>query len=285
MMLIIITAACAGRALAFSIPMPEAPGADVKSNRKAAIDYSNAQDGYVMIKYLERTNKQVRVIIKGPGGNSYTYTLNTNGDFEVYPLSDGSGDYSVDVFEQVEGTKYASANSAKIRARITDQFAPFLRPNQYVNYNPNSRAVQRAASITGSAAGLTEMISAVYNFVIENISYDQELARNVTSGYLPNIDAVLSSGKGICFDYSAVMAAMLRSLGIPCKLVVGHAGAVYHAWINAYSKETGWVNQVIFFDGVNWILMDPTFASSSNQSADIMQFIGDGSNYSAKFQY
>ena len=78
---------------------------------------------------------------------------------------------------------------------------------------------------------------------------------------------------------------MLRSQGIPTKLVVGYAGKAYHAWISVYSEETGWINNVIYFDGKDWKLMDPTFASTANQSAAVMKYIGDGTNYTTKFLY
>lgn len=41
----------------------------------------------------------------------------------------------------------------------------------------------------------------------------------------------------------------------------------------------------IYFDGQDWKLMDPTFASSGNSSDAIMSYIGDGTNYSAKYLY
>ena len=81
------------------------------------------------------------------------------------------------------------------------------------------------------------------------------------------------------------MTAMLRSQNIPTKLVTGYTGSAYHAWISTYTKETGWVEGVIFFDGVSWKLMDPTFASSSNSSDAIMKYIGDGKNYTVKYLY
>ncbi len=87
------------------------------------------------------------------------------------------------------------------------------------------------------------------------------MARTVKSGYLPDVDKVLERKKGICFDYAAVMTAMLRSLKIPCKLVIGYAGVEYHAWINVYSEDSGWMDGVVFFDGKTWRLLDPTFAS------------------------
>ena len=42
--------------------------------------------------------------------------------------------------------------------------------------------------------------------MITNISYDEEKARTVESGYLPDVDETLESGKGICFDYAALNA-------------------------------------------------------------------------------
>ena len=78
---------------------------------------------------------------------------------------------------------------------------------------------------------------------------------------------------------------MLRSLGIPSKLVVGYAGEAYHAWVSVWTKETGWIDGVIYFDGTSWQRMDPTFASSSNKSAAIMKYIGDGKNYTTKYTY
>ena len=80
------------------------------------------------------------------------------------------------------------------------------------------------------------------------------------------------------------MAAMLRSQGIPCKLVVGYAGDIYHAWISVWTEETGWIDGFIFFDGQIWKRMDPTFASSGKDDADILDFIENGT-YTAKYLY
>ena len=107
----------------------------------------------------------------------------------------------------------------------------------------------------------------------------------MTSGYLPVLDTVLKEKKGICFDYAALMTAMLRSQEIPCKLVVGYADEVYHAWISVWTEESGWIDGTIFFDGHAWHRMDPTFASSGNRSDSIMNYIGNGANYSAKYLY
>jgi len=238
-----------------------------------------------MAAYTAQTQKRLKVRVTGPDKIVYTYDLKNDGDYEVYPLSGGQGKYSVAVYENTTGNKYAVAYSTTFTAMMTDDFAPFLRPNQYVNYTEDSAAVKQAKELTAGKKTDLEKITAVYKYVVTTLTYDKEKAKTVKSGYLPNIDNVLTVKKGICFDYAALMTAMLRSQGIPTKLVIGYTGDVYHAWINTYIPEQGWVEGVIFFDGISWKLMDPTFASSAKQSKQIMEYIGTGSNYSARYVY
>ena len=62
---------------------------------------------------------------------------------------------------------------------------------------------------------------------------------------MPDIDGTVRKKMGICQDLSAVVVAMLRSQGIPSKLVIGYADKKYHAWTK---------NKI---DG-KWVLYDPT---------------------------
>ena len=203
----------------------------------------------------------------------------------MFPLSDGDGSYKITVYENVSGTKYAVVLSVTESVALTDEFAPFLRPNQYVDYHAGSETVAFAAELTDGISDPLKKVEAVYDYVVKNLTYDKQKAATVKSGYLPVLDDVLKEKKGICFDYASLMTGMLRSQGVPCKLVVGYAGSAYHAWINVWTEESGWVDGVVFFDGQAWQRMDPTFASSGKQSAAIMKYIGDGSHYTAKYLY
>jgi len=269
--------------------MPVASGRLVEKNSKAIIDYSNTTDGYIMVKWLTQTDKQLRVQVIGPNDATYSNTIWANDSFEVIPLSDGNGTYTIRVLEQVSGDRYAVASSLNVNVSLKDEFAPFLRPNQFVNFDANSDVVKKAAEIVAGKSDLTDKITAVYNFVIRNITYDTNFANEIIAGnhkgYIPDVDMVLASGKGICFDYASLMTAMLRSQGIPTKLVIGFAGEVSHAWINVYSEETGWIDRVIFFDGESWVMMDPTFAAGANNARSLQAFIGDGSRYIAQRLY
>ncbi|MGL5437145.1 MAG: transglutaminase-like domain-containing protein [Lachnospiraceae bacterium] len=262
---------------------PQASGSTVYENDKVVLDVSNSGQGYCMIKYTGSVSKIKVQITKG--GITYTYDLNARSSYEVFPFSEGSGSYSIKVFENVSGNSYSQAYSKDLSVSLSNEFNPFLYPNQYVNFNSGSAIVQVANQLASPAADQVGVVTNVYSYVVDNFTYDTEKAQSVQSGYLPNVDQVLASKRGICFDYAAVMTGMLRSQGIPTKLVIGYTGSMYHAWVNVYIDNIGWVDGYIYFDGVNWQLMDPTFASSGNQSEEIKQYIGNGSNYQAKYSY
>lgn len=262
---------------------PQAGGTVVYGNGRATIDASNAADGYVMIQYTGSKNRIKIQISKG--STVYTYNLNARDAYEVFPFTEGNGTYSVKVYENTTGNQYAQVFSQDIAVSLADQFAPFLTPNQYVNFSSSSAAVQTGVQVASSAADAIGVVTSVYDYVTGNIVYDTAKAASVQSGYLPNVDAVLASKKGICFDYAALMTAMLRSQDIPTKLVIGYTGDLYHAWVNVYIDNVGWVDNIIYFDGQNWSLMDPTFAASGGNDESVKQYIGNGSNYQAKYTY
>ena len=262
---------------------PEASGELVMQNDRAIIDYSNTADGYTMVRFIGDTQRRLKVQIKG-SKTTYTYNL-PQGEWAVFPLSDGNGHYQIKVFENVSGSSYSLVAAAEQDVVLADEFAPFLRPNQFVDYSVSSKAVELAWELTRDIENPLGKVEAVYNYVVREISYDTYKASTVKSGYIPVLDSVLEEKQGICFDYAALMTGMLRSQGIPCKMVFGYTGGAYHAWISVWTEDTGWVDGVIFFDGVAWQRLDPTFASSAGQSEKIMQYIGNGTNYQEKYFY
>ena len=244
------------------------------------IDYSMTEKGYVMMDYSAGTSNKIKAQVKGPG-TTYSYNLEP-GVWSAFPLSDGDGTYQFSILENVDGQRYALLISAEAEVTLEDEFAPFLKPNQYVNYADAPKTVAVAKRLAGDETDALKLVASVYDFVTGYLSYDKELAQNVKTGYLPVLDDVLVKGKGICFDYAAVMTGMLRSLGVPCKLVVGYAGDAYHAWISVYVEGEGWIENVVYFDGNSWQRMDPTFASAGSSNNE---FIGNGDNYIAKYFY
>lgn len=261
---------------------PAASGTEETHNDVSSIDYSNAAEGYIMAVYTG-TNPKVKMQIVGPNAVKYTYNL-TSSDYEAFPLSSGNGSYEITIYENVGGNGYSICLTTTISVTLTSEFSPYLYPNQYCSFNSSSTAVAKAKELAEPANSDLDVVTNVYNYIIENITYDYDKASSVPSGYIPNVDRVLASGTGICLDYAAVMTSMLRSQRIPTRLEVGYAGDAYHAWISTYISDIGWVNGIVEFDGHSWELMDPTFAASSSE-ASLKEFIGEGTNYQVKYMY
>ena len=161
-------------------------------------------------------------------------------------------------YENIVDNQYASLYKESIEVSLSDELLPFLYPNQYISFTRDTQAVVKASE------------------VVKGASSDP-------SGYLPDVDETLSTGKGICFDYAALTTAMLRSQNIPTRLEIGYSGKIYHAWISVYIEDIGWIDNLIEFTGDGWTRMDPTFASSNDNSENILKYIGDGSNYTMQY--
>ena len=263
-----------------------ASGEQVKENENCVIDYSNTQDGYIMVKFKKALGPTLKCVVTTGNqalNDGYKYTLAVD-KYQVIPLTEGNNSYHIYLLYEVAG-RYASEMTMELDVTLADQFGPYLRPNQFVNYNSSTKAVKKAASITRKCKNDLAKVKKVYNYVIKNFKYDKKKARSVQPGYVPNLNSVYKKKKGICFDYAAIMTAMLRSQGVPTKLIVGYTGNAYHAWINVYSKKKGRISKMIYFNGKKWKLMDPTFASSSKSSSSIMKYIGNGRNYKEKLSY
>ena len=263
--------------------LPVASGTAVETKGNVRIDYSNISDGYVMVQYGASNSKRMKVQVTGPA-TTYTYDLPASA-WTTFPLSDGNGSYKVTVLQNTQGSKYATLDAVSFNVQLKDEFAPFIRPNQYVDYVSAENTVKKAGELTANLDAPLDKVAKIYDYVVNNFTYDTKKAASVKSGYLPVLDDVLAAKTGICFDYAALMTGMLRSQGVPTKLVVGYAGKAYHAWISVWSEETGWIEGVIFFNGSEWQRMDPTFASSGKSSEAIMKYIGDGSHYTTKYLY
>ena len=262
---------------------PSADGVTVYQNDFASIDASNTSQGYVMVKY-NGTNEKVKLQITCPDQSCYTYLISGRGAYDTFPLTAGNGSYALQVLENVAGDTYTVSLAQSINVSIEDEFLPFLYPNQYVNFHTDSKAVSKGSDLAKDTYSDLDVVQNIYNYVIKNISYDTAKSQNVSYGYVPDVDDTLSSKKGICFDYAALMTSMLRSQNIPTKLEVGYSGDAYHAWISTYIDDKGWVDDIIQFNGDTWQIMDPTLAAT-NDSAAVKKYVGDGSHYVVKYTY
>ncbi len=250
------------------------------SGERVRLDASCVDLGYVAVSATSDTRLKFQVI---KDEVTYNYDLRPDGTPGIFPLQGGNGNYRFRVMENVVDKKYAELYAYSCDVRMLDEYQPFLRPSTYVSFSPDSACVKKAAELAAAAADELGIVSAVYNYVCGSITYDREKAASVKSGYLPVPDETMSTGKGICFDYAALTAAMLRSQGIPTKMIFGYVAPqdLYHAWNMFYTPQSGWVTVSFEVRGDNWNRMDLTFSANGADAT----FIGDGSNYSDVYFY
>ncbi|MDO4546786.1 MAG: transglutaminase-like domain-containing protein [Clostridia bacterium] len=213
---------------ASSLVWPSAPGDDVKKKNGMTVDVSNSDDGYVMGKYTQSQKRlKFRLTL---ADDSYTYDLNGDGDYEVFPLQMGNGKYNAKVFKQASGNRYTQEASQNFNVKLSSDDAPFLCPNQYIWYTQESPAVAMSNELCEGLQTDAEKLEAIRSYVRSNFSYNYMRAMTVTSGYLPDLDCVYEEKSGICFDIAGITACMLRVQGVAAKMAIGYANTSYHAW-------------------------------------------------------
>lgn len=207
--------------------------------------------------------------------NNTTYYYNINADKDVFPLQMGSGAYQLAFLEQVEGNKYEIKNSESIQVKLKDDEIPFLQSASPVYWHKDSEAVKMAVKLSESMDTDEKKAYAIYDYITKNIKYDKNKIAGLEPDYIPSVDEILSSSKGICYDYAALYAAMLRSINIPAKLVKGYKNDIdtYHAWNEVYLQQQGWVT------------IDATYDAVMLENGTSSEFLKDTGDYKKEKEY
>lgn len=238
-----------------TLRLPEASGTVSYEGNGVTIDASHTDQGYVMVR-CEPSEKRLKARV-ATQEQTYYYDLPGGDAYSVFPLQMGDGAYTVRVMEQVENDLYAMRFGVEIEVRLGGETLPFLYPNQYVWYDETTQSVQKATELSEGLADDAEIAKQLYRFVVQHMRYDTVKAETVPKGYLPDVDESLETGKGICFDYAALLAAMLRSKGIPTKMLIGTVTPenLYHSWNSVYLNG-------------EWIWMDATLDGTGHRESD-----------------
>ena len=261
------------------------------SDKIVVIDTSSSGSGYISVKLTTEPERELRLQLFTPDTKYYEYRIG-KGLFNTFALSGGDGMYIAEVYRHIERNRYERIAASTFDVVLDNEFAPFLHPNQYVNYSKDCDAARKATKLTEGLDDTVGKINAIYRYVVENITYDKELAaamrRGEHYGYIPDVDDVLERGRGVAFDFVALLSAMLRSQGIPSKIVIGNAGSAYHTWVSVYSGTPGWIDDDYYFSGDSWVRLDPTFistASTDEERSTIVEITKDETYYDAIYYY
>ncbi|MEL7155203.1 MAG: transglutaminaseTgpA domain-containing protein [Actinomycetota bacterium] len=116
-----------------------------------------------------------------------------------------------------------------------------------------------AEAITADAPTTYDKVRAIESWMDEHLVYTRDIPR-----LSPGSDAVsellLHARRGFCEQIGSALVVMLRSLGIPARLVVGYVPGSYDGatgeWVSRGTDAHAWAE--VYFPGVGWQGFDPT---------------------------
>lgn len=234
------------------------------------VDKSQLESGVVSINYEIGKDVPYKVMIN-KGSLNYFYDLSEG---SIVPLQMGNGDYEISILENIKGNKYRIVKKERITANLANENSVYLQSMQLIFWNKDMDIIKKAKELTINAKNDNEKLKAVYNYVTKNMKYDYQKFSKLSNDYIPSIEEVSKEGKGICYDYAVMTAAMLRSLEVPTKLIMGYKAGMkeYHAW-----------NQV-YLEG-EWITVDTTLDAVQIQGNRTTEIKKDSSLYSTLKEY
>jgi hypothetical protein len=177
----------------------------------------------------------------------------------------GKGVYKITVLQNVSGNKYKPLTTKSVEVDKVDLQYMFSHQSFLVSFNDAMKSISDYDKLLADKSADSAKIETVYNDLVKNYSYDFAKVKTLPNDYVPWIDDMYGSKKGICYDYAALLAGVLRSQGIPTKLVMGYAPNVkeYHAW-----------NEILIDD--DWVVVDTTYDSQLAKANISYTFAKDG---------
>jgi len=231
-----------------------------------SIDTEQCSQGIFTIDYTIGKDDKVKIMVQKNGTSLY-YNLKSTKNSETFPLQLGEGTYTIAVLENVSDNRYRQVMQSTVDVFYTDTFSIFLQSIQFINWDDESPAVKIARELVSDKKSDYEKVRAIYDYIVHNFSYDFNKTE-LPYDYLPDIDKMMKDKKGICYDFSSLFASMLRSVGIPAKLVKGYGSKTkgYHAWNEVY------------IDG-SWKLIDTSFDAQMVQEGQAFTMYKDENHY------
>ncbi len=135
-----------------------------------------------------------------------------------------------------------------------------------------------AMSITKNINTDYEKALAIHNWVCTNIYYDSDSIDGVSNNAPYVASDVLEKRRAVCLGYSNLYAALCRSIGIPCNVVMGYAlgvgtGDVSWNEINTHSTDANHAWNEVYIDN-RWVIVDTTW-DSKNKIVDGITYTDD----------
>jgi transglutaminase-like putative cysteine protease len=204
-----------------------------------------------------------RVLMEPLGTNVFFLAeqpLNLTGNYRVVATDLGGAVYNLDVDHPIN--RYDAESELPETDPVELRLDATMLPEgveEYLKLPPlDIRISQLARQITLSSPSNYDRALAIELYLQAHFTYTLQLPDAVPRDPLANF--LFERKQGHCEYFASSMAVMLRSLGIPSRIVTGFRGGEFNDLTGQYvvraSNAHSWVEA--YFPGSGWISFDPT---------------------------
>lgn len=210
-----------------------------------------------------------RVLMEPIGSNVFflaPWGRAVKGDYQLYSVDSGGAVYDSDSLHPITNYEASSdiATPAPADLRTAERNIPTRYADIYLRFPPqlDPRVQALAQQITASANNDYDRASAIENYLRSRYGYTLQLPSSTVKDPIANF--LFERKQGHCEYFASSMAVMLRTLGIPARVVNGFRSDEFNDLTGYYivrAKDAhSWVE--VYFAGYGWQMFDPTPAAS-----------------------
>ena len=215
---------------------------------------------------LERSSHMVnyRVLMEPVGMNLFflaSVPESLEGNYRMLAVDDGGAVFDLDPEHPVNRYQAASdisqAGARELRT-AGNVYPPDVAASNLGLRSVDARIPRLAQQITASADNNYDKAIALETYLRTHFGYSLKLPRTVPHDPLANF--LFERKQGHCEYFASSMAVMLRTLGIPSRVVNGFRTGEFNDLTSQYvvraSNAHSWVEA--YFPGYGWVAFDPT---------------------------
>jgi hypothetical protein len=240
-------------------------------NTELIISEEFLESGFISV--TNGTSEPVKILIK-KDNEKYYYNIQKKSAEINLPLQMGNGNYTIKVYVK-KGDNYTCTKEKTINLNLANENTVYLNSIQLIDFEKEG-FIENISEIFDDTLERNEKIEEIYEYIKNKYRYDRRKFRKLSNNYIPDPLEILDTNRGICYDFSSLFAAILRSENIECKLVMGYTENtdVFHAWNEVYYPETE-----------TWEIIDLSYDIQMKLKSTDLEMFKDISDYSKTSEY
>ena len=205
-----------------------------------------------------------RVLMEPIGTNVFflaPWARSVKGEYQSLSVDAGAAVYDLDGRRQIgvyEADSDIGTPSPEQLRKASENYPPQVTETYLRLPVVDPRIPRLAAQITSSASNNYDKASALEHYLKTHFAYTLQLPRTAVKDPLANF--LFERKQGHCEYFASTMAVMLRTLGIPARVVNGFRSDEFNDLTGNYvvraKNAHAWVEA--FFPGYGWQSFDPT---------------------------